>query len=124
VWVARSEPQFDQDVAAALSECITGVPHRLGTTPPVGLVPFCAQNGPEGDHPWAHLPAEAIERLRWTMWGMYNGAYAPTEHREEALRRAEAVEVSKAAANASLETARARLEDTFGFGGGGDVTEA
>jgi hypothetical protein len=115
VWVARSEPVWPEDVAAALAECVTGVPWPLGQPPPPGLVPFCALNGPEGDHPWGYLPAEGVDRLRWSCWALYGGRYAPEEHRAEALARAAAVDASKAARNASQEAENAHREDVYGF---------
>jgi hypothetical protein len=116
VWVRRSEPEWPDDVAVALAEAITGVPWSLGQAPPRGLVPFCALNGPTGDHPWHYLPAEGVDRLRWECWARYGGAYAPTEHREEALARAAAVDASKAARKASQEAENAAMQDVFGFG--------
>jgi hypothetical protein len=129
VWVAHSEPQLPDDVAAALAEAITGVPTMLGEAPPP-LTMFCEAGNVSSDiceheevssdllgaEPWSHLPAEAVDRLRWARWGRFGGRDAPAEHRAEAVARAEAEEAVRAARNASEAADQAVRADVYGFG--------
>lgn len=94
-----------------MAESMTGVVPDLLEVVPTALRAHAEIDGGNGQ-PWSHLPAEAVEMYRWEVWGRYGGAYAPAEHKAEAVARAEAMEADRAARTFATQTA-----DHYGFAG-------
>lgn len=107
----RPAPNYPDDARPALAEAITGVPVMLGEQPPPGLRAYVEAEGAGDGSPWSHLPAAAVEAFKIAAWGRYGGRYAPPEHRAEAVARARAADVERAAGIA----ARVADADVYGF---------
>lgn len=109
------DPSWWDAQRAAIASAACAVPAMMGETAPAGLHAFAEGDEDGTGEPWSHLDPDALDAFRWGRWGRFNGAYAPPEHRAEALRRAQAADAAVAermAAKAAEEAARA---DVFGF---------
>jgi hypothetical protein len=109
------DPGWWDGQRAWLASALSGTPAMSGQTPPAGLLAFAEVEETGDGQPWGHLDPEAVESYRWAVWGRYNGAYAPPEHRQEALRRARAHDEAMAARMAARSAAEAARQDVFGF---------
>lgn len=101
---------FIDDQRTGLVEAITGCPPTMGETAPAGLLAYIEAEERGDGSAWSHLPADAVEALRWSRWARYNGRYAPEEHRAEAIARAQSREAARADRLAAQES-----PDLYGF---------
>lgn len=109
-------PVYWDDQRAGIAEAATSSPTLMGEEVPTGIRAYAEGEGDGDGTPWSHLPTDALEAFRWDRWIRANGKYAPSEHRQEAQRRAQAVEAAWVAHNVARLAEEARQQDTYGFG--------
>lgn len=114
VYLRRGSPSpsYWDAQRVAVAEALTGVGPQVGEPAPAGLRAFGEDYVPgEGGEPWAYLPVEAVERLRWSRWLRFGAKNCPPEHRNEARRRLDAQRRKQA----DMDAATAADGNVWGF---------